>query len=89
LENIYYLRSANQATEYETTTYYLINHIRKTFNFGSTIGTAREELKAMIWTNICRPSLRTSISADADTKEAETKKYEIKIKAEFDAFMNL
>jgi hypothetical protein len=44
-DNIYYLGSAKQVADYETTTDYLINHIKKTFNFGNDIGTALEELE--------------------------------------------
>jgi secreted Zn-dependent insulinase-like peptidase len=85
-ENIYYLGSAKPAADYETTTDYLINHIKKTLNFGNDIGIALEELEDYDM-HQHRPSLKTSISADADTKEAENKQYEIKFKAEFDAFM--
>jgi hypothetical protein len=85
-ENIYYLGSAKQAADYETTTDYLINHIKKTFHFGNDIGTAPEELKDYDM-DPHHPGLRTSISADADTKEAENKQNEIKFKVEFDAFM--
>jgi hypothetical protein len=42
---IYYLGSPKQASDYETTTEYLINHIKKTFDFGNDIGTALEMLE--------------------------------------------
>ena len=41
-DQIYYLGSAKQAADFETTTEFLINHIKKTFNFGNDIGTALE-----------------------------------------------
>jgi hypothetical protein len=34
----YYLGSAKQASDYETTTEFLINYIKKTFDYGSDIG---------------------------------------------------
>jgi hypothetical protein len=34
----YYLGSAKQASDYEMTTEFLINYIKKTFDYGSDIG---------------------------------------------------
>jgi hypothetical protein len=34
----YYLGSAKQASDYEMTTDFLINYIKKTFDYGSDIG---------------------------------------------------
>jgi hypothetical protein len=85
-DNIYYLGSAKQAADYETTTDYLINHIKKTFNFGNDIGNALENLDEYdIETH--RPSLNFSTSTDDDTKEAENRQYEIEFKEEFAAYM--
>jgi hypothetical protein len=44
-ESIYYLGSAKQAADYETTTDFLINHIKKRFNFGNSIGMCLETLE--------------------------------------------
>ena len=41
----YYLRSAKQASDYETNTEFLVNHIVKTFDFGDDISQALRELK--------------------------------------------
>ena len=41
----YYLGSAKQASGYETTTDYLINHIKKVFDYGNGIGTALKLLE--------------------------------------------
>jgi hypothetical protein len=43
-ESIYYLGSARQAADYGKTTVFLINRIKKKFNFGNDIGTALEDL---------------------------------------------
>lgn len=40
----YYLGSAKQASDYETTTEFLINYVKKTFEYGSDIGQALKEL---------------------------------------------
>ena len=42
---VYYIGSATQAADYETTTEYLINYIRKTFPFGDDVSTALETLQ--------------------------------------------
>ena len=42
---IYYVGSAKQAADYESTTDFLINFIKKTFDFGNDIGTALENLE--------------------------------------------
>ena len=39
---IYYLGSAKQAADYETTTCLIRNHIKKAFNFGNDIAKALE-----------------------------------------------
>jgi hypothetical protein len=41
----YYLRSAKQASNYETTTKFLINYIVETFEYGNDIGQALRELQ--------------------------------------------
>ena len=41
----YYLGSAKQASNYETTTEYLINYIIKTFEYGNDIGQALREFE--------------------------------------------
>ena len=40
---IYYIGSNKNASDYKTTTNYLINHIRKTYNKGDAIATAIEK----------------------------------------------
>ena len=39
-DHMYYLGSAKQAADFETTTEFILNHIKKTFNFGNDIATA-------------------------------------------------
>jgi Reverse transcriptase (RNA-dependent DNA polymerase) len=85
-DNIYYLGSAKQAADYETTTEFLINYIKKNFNFGNDIGTALEELEEFTIENY-KPTLSYSVIQDAITREAEDRQYEIEFKAEYDAYM--
>jgi hypothetical protein len=41
----YYLGSAKQASDYEATTSYLINQIKKTYAYGNDIATALDQLQ--------------------------------------------
>jgi len=43
---VYYVGSARQASDYEITTEFVINHIRKTYTDGENIATALETLEA-------------------------------------------
>jgi hypothetical protein len=83
---VYYLGSAKTASDYENTTEYLINHIKKTFEFGNDIGTALEELEPFDM-NEHMPALSYSTSTDPAAKEADDRQYEMIFKAEYDAYM--
>ena len=82
----YYLGSAKQASDYEKTTEFLINHIKKTFTFGSDIATALEKLEEFD-VSPYKPSLYISTRTVAAEKAAQDKQFEIEFKAEYDAFM--
>ena len=77
----YYVGSAKQASDYEITTEFLINHIKKTFEFGSDIAAELKELKPLD-TSKWKPSMQVSLSSDDETKEQETRQYEIEFKAD-------
>jgi hypothetical protein len=64
----HYLGTAQQAADYKTTKDNLINHIKKTFNFGINIGTALEQLEEY---NMYKhlPSLQTSTSPNPVDKK--------------------
>ena len=83
---MYYIGSAKQAADYETTTEYLINYIRKTFPFGDDVSTSLETLQEF---DIMKekPVLYYSYNEDKDTKECENRQFEMEFKAEYDAFM--
>jgi hypothetical protein len=84
---IYYLGSAKQAADYDTTTDYIINHIIKTFTFGNDIGTALSN-KTPYNIDQHRPILLQADSKLAkEVQELHNKQYEMEFKAEYDAFM--
>ena len=82
---VYYLGSAKQASDYETTTEYLINHVKKTFEYGNDIGTALMDLQEPD-SDLWKPNMQVSVATDDDTKAAESRQYEIEFKADYDGY---
>jgi hypothetical protein len=86
-DHIYYLGSAKQAADYDTTTDFILNHIVKTFTFGNDIAKALSDKKPYNM-DLHRPLL---LIADSKlTKEeqaAHTRQHNMEFKAEYDAFM--
>ena len=83
---VYYLGSATQAAYYETTTEYLIKHIRKTFSFGNDIATALEELQSYN-TVQHKPILQFSKTQVTVMAEVEDEQFKIEFKAEFNGYI--
>ena len=81
----YYIGSSKQASDYETTTAYLINHIQKTFAYGKDIAKALENLTPYDMTKH-QPVIRVSKSQDPQQREAEEKIYDLQAKAEVEMF---
>jgi len=84
-DSIYYLGSSKQASDYEATTEFLINYIKKSFNYGMDIGMVLETLQE-VDLNEYKPSMNVSLSADEAVRIAEEKQFEIEFRSEFDAF---
>ena len=84
---IYFLGSAKQLADYDTTTDFIINHIVKTFTFGNDIGIALSTKKPYNMDQH-RPSLlQPDPKLTKDLQEYYTKQYDMEFKAEYDAFM--
>jgi hypothetical protein len=81
----YYLGSAKQASDYETTTEFLINYIKKTFDYGSDIGQALKELKE-VDINPWKPTLNQSSDTDAAIEAIQNKQFEMEFKADYDSY---
>jgi hypothetical protein len=82
----YYLRSAKQASsDYEMTTEFLINYIKKTFD-GSNIGQALKELKELD-TDPWKPTLNQSSDKDAAIQAIANKQFKMEFKANNDAYL--
>ena len=86
LDYNYYVGSAKQASDYETTTQFLINHIVKTFEFGNDIGTALTELTP-VDTEQWKPTMQFSTSTDETIKQMENEQFKMEFKSKFDAFL--
>jgi hypothetical protein len=84
---IFYLGSSKQAVDFKTTNSYIINHIKKTFNFGNDTRTSLETLEDYSIEQH-KPKLRASEEVDdiilQDTKNEQ---FKMVFKAEYDAFM--
>jgi hypothetical protein len=58
---IFYRRSSKQAADFKTTNAYIINHIKKMFNFGNNIGTSLETTLEDYNIKQHKPKLRSRI----------------------------
>jgi len=86
----YYLGSASQASDYETTTDYVINYIKKTYSDGKDIADALTKLKAPD-INTWKPSLQASLIVGTDPKDiikrdTENRQFEIEFKQELSRY---
>jgi hypothetical protein len=59
----YYLGSTKQASDYQVTTKFIINHILKTYEYGEDIGQALEEESEAL-TDMWAPDLQKSTNTD-------------------------
>jgi len=73
----YYVRSTHQASDYENTTEFIINHIKKTFEQGNYISKEIWTMTAMDQSK-WEPTLQMSTDADINIATRENKQYEMK-----------
>jgi hypothetical protein len=72
----YFLGIAKQASEYEATTLFVINYIKKEFEYGSDTAMELEELKECE-VNKYNPVFQMSTSEDLSIKILEERQYEL------------
>ena len=84
---MYYLDSAKQASDYQVTTAYLINHIQKTFDLPEAI---RDILRneELVDTDKWKPQLEARSNADDDNRAAENKMFELEYKIKYTKWLN-
>mmetsp|Transcript_27248 Transcript_27248/g.38543 ORF Transcript_27248/g.38543 Transcript_27248/m.38543 type:complete len:153 (-) Transcript_27248:24-482(-) len=77
----FYVGSNRQASDYETTIEYIVNHIKKTFDEGNDVAEALRTLQAPN-TDKWKPTLYASREPDPDMKTLQNKQFEHEYKAE-------
>jgi hypothetical protein len=82
----FYVGSSKQASDFETTSEFLINHVKKTFDRGNDIAEALRMLVAQD-TEQWKPTLMFSDSEDLTVAKQEDRQNEIEFKADLDEFM--
>ena len=83
---VYYVGSTRQASDYEITTEFVINHIRKTYSDGEDIATALETLQDIDVKN-WKPIIETSLELDDEIRAIEQKQFDMEYKMEYDDYM--
>jgi hypothetical protein len=81
----YYLGSATQFSDFEVTTEFVVNHIKKTFEYGNDIGSALKELRP-INTEKWRVSMKFSDSQVALVRDQENRQYEMEYKSDYEEY---
>jgi hypothetical protein len=83
---MYFLGTTKQASEYEAIKLFVINHIKKEFEYGSDTALALDKLREFE-INKYKPVLQTSASENLSIKILEDRQYELEFKEEFSIFM--
>jgi hypothetical protein len=82
----FYIGSSKQASDYEITAEFVVNHIKKTFDRGNNIS---EALRTLVKpdTDAWKSTLKMSVDADTNIKQQEDKQFEMECKAELNQAM--
>ena len=78
----FYVGSAKQASDYENTALFVINHIKKYFDRGNDIAETLLKLEYEITDN-WNPILKASTSSDDDVKVREDSQFDLQLKADY------
>jgi hypothetical protein len=74
-----------QAADYETTTEFIVNFIKKSFNHGNDICTALRDLSPLEQDN-WKVSMKFSESNDSYTRDQENKQYEMEFCLDYEEY---
>ena len=85
-DHVFYIGSAKQASDYIVVSQFVINHIKKTFEYGEDIGKALEDREDVDLTQLM-PTLYISKSSDESLKVRENRQYEMLYEAEIQVFV--
>ena len=82
----FYVGSNEQASDFETTSEFMINHVKKTFDRGNDVAEALRLLRKPD-TSVWKPSLSFSTQESIVLKTHEDRQYELEYKADLDEYM--
>ena len=82
-DHVYSIGSAKQASDYSVITQFIINYIRKSFEFGDDIGDALENWKDV---TLEPPKIKV-VPKDAENKEVEERQNEYLFKAQIASYV--
>ena len=82
----FYVGSSKQASDFETTSEFILNYIKKTYHRGNDISESSREMKKTD-TNLRKPKLQFSTKTEDEAKKRENQQFELAHKAEFDEYM--
>ena len=85
-DHVYTVGSAKQASEYQTNTKFILNHIAITFKEGHDIATALKERTEMNFSTLM-PQMKQSESTDKTVKAIEQEQFKILYQAEIKAYV--
>eukprot|EP00978_Attheya_sp_CCMP212_P020209 scaffold57559_cov54-Attheya_sp.AAC.2 len=80
---VFYIGSAKQASEFETTSEFVINYIRKTYEYSSDIGNGLDSSLQPMDRNKEKPSLKISIAATDVVKAADAVQFGMEFRADY------
>jgi hypothetical protein len=83
---MYFLGTAKQVSEYESTTLFIINHVKKGFEFGNDIASALDKLKEFEVSKP-KPDLQVSTSDALSEKIVSDGQFELEFREKFAAYM--
>ena len=83
---VFYIGTNKQASDFELTRKYILNHIKKTYAYGHDVSESlRTHIKIDV--NSQRPTLKVSTKTDTEEKKAEEEQFKLEYKAELDECM--
>jgi hypothetical protein len=83
---MYFLGTAKQVSEYKSTTFFIINHVEKEFEFGKDNASALDKLKEFEVSKL-KPELQVSTSDDLAEKIVSNCQFKLEFSEEFAAYM--
>jgi anthranilate/para-aminobenzoate synthase component I len=81
----YYLGSATHVSDYKSTTEYIINYVKKTFDYRKDIGTSLKEL-CLVNKEKWKVEIKFSDATDIFQKEQQNRQFEMEFKSDYEEY---